>query len=378
MNNLINSLENMVTLNSAHYIGSVLYQRLVQRFGSLEKVFKASSSELQKVPGIGPKLAPEIIRVVQEKCGEQELALAQKSGVKIITCEDEQYPRNLKTIFDYPILIYVKGDLQPADFLAVALVGSRRASYYGLRQAERFAGALAQRGVCVVSGLARGIDTAAHSGALKIKNGRTIAVLGSGLNRIYPPENKKLAQRISESGALVSELPLNAPPDSRNFPVRNRIISGLSLGVVVVEAPVYSGALITADLALDQGREVFALPGKVDSSTSQGCHRLIKMGAKLVENVDDIIEEFGPYQSLFSPKPGDAPGPEENKQSRQMAGLDYREKIIWELLSPDESKNIEDIIEESKLPPALVSSTLLVMELKKIARQLPGKNFLRY
>jgi DNA processing protein len=345
-------------------------------FGSLDKALKASINDLQRVPGIGHKLADDIVKSVREKRGEQELELARKLNVKIISCEDQGYPRNLKTIFDHPILIYVKGEIRPEDFLAIALVGSRRASYYGQRQAERLAIDLAQRGLCVVSGLARGIDTFAHNGALKFKGGRTLAVLGSGMNKLYPSENKKLARRIVESGAVISELPLNTPPDGRNFPVRNRIISGLSLGVVVVEAPRRSGALITADLALDQGREVFALPGKVDSPTSQGCHRLIKMGAKLVETANDIIEELGPYQSAFAEA---VEGEQKIAGSKQavISGLDYREKAIWETLTLDDTKNIDEIIQQSKLPPALVSSTLLVMELKKIVRQLPGKNFLR-
>lgn len=371
----------LLTLNAARGIGSVLYERLLQYFGSLRNTFKAKKSELERVLKIGPKLAEEIIRVHQECLGEKELKLARTSGVKIISCQDSDYPQNLKTIFDYPLALYVKGELKPSDSLALALVGTRRPSYYGQLQAERLSYVLAQRGICIVSGLARGIDTSAHRGALKAarlsKNksasggiGRTIAVLGSGLARIYPEENKKLATEISESGVVLSELPMNTAPDSHNFPMRNRIISGLSLGVLVVEAPLRSGALITADLALEQGREVFALPGKIDSPTSRGCHKLIKSGAKLVEDIEDIIEELGSYQSEL------APGKTDVKSVNQSKNLDDREKILLGLLSPDEPKHIDELIMASRLPPMFVSTTLLMLELKKFIKQTPGNNYI--
>lgn len=364
----MNTLEQLLNLTSARGIGSIRYERLLQHFGNLDNTLNTRQGDLENVPGIGPELAREIRQSIEEKRGIQELQKAKKAGVKIITYEDESYPDNLRTIYDYPLILYVKGAFNPEDNLAVAVVGSRRATYYGKRQSELLSYDLALRGICVVSGLARGIDTYAHIGALKAK-GRTIAVLGCGLNNIYPAENKKLAQDIAKNGAVISELPMDTPPDSRNFPVRNRIISGLSIGVLVVEAPLKSGALITVNMALDQNRDVFAIPGKVDSVTSQGCHYLIKQGAKLVESVDDILEELALYQTRIK-----SVSKEKNKNP---VVLDYRQEIIINLLSKDEPCHIDKIIIESKLSPPLVSATLLDLELKRHIRQLPGKNFIR-
>jgi len=223
--------------------------------------------------------------------------------MKTLHLQDKDYPTNLKYIYQPPATIYLEGSIIPQDQIAIAIVGSRRATDYGLNNAERLGFELAARGIAVISGLARGVDSAAHRGALKAK-GRTIAVLGSGLNRLYPPENKNLAREIARSGALISEFTPDTPPERQNFPRRNRIISGLSLGVVIVEAAKRSGALITAGFALEQGREVFALPGKIDSFTSGGTHDLIKQGAKLIESVEDIIEELEPLRNLTKELPG--------------------------------------------------------------------------
>ena len=363
-------LEALLTITSVAGIGSVRYERLIRHFGNIDNIIKADINSLQQVQGIGPELAHKIRESVASGKGTEELQRAEKSKVRIITYEDEGYPANLLTIYDYPLILYVRGELKPEDNLAIGIVGTRRASYYGKNQAERLGYDLAIRGVCIVSGLARGIDTHSHLGALKAK-GRTIAVLGSGLDRIYPAENKKLSDRIAESGAVISELPMQTAPEARNFPVRNRIISGLSLGILVVEAPRRSGALITVDFALDQNRQVFVVPGRIDTLTSAGCHQLIKQGAKLVENVDDILEEIvvereqlKPVTSVASDKP-------------KAVLLDHREETIINLLSADEPRNIEDIIMECRLPPALTSATLLSLELKRLIRQLPGKNFLR-
>ncbi|MBI4833830.1 MAG: DNA-protecting protein DprA [Planctomycetes bacterium] len=364
----MDKLESLLTLTGARGIGSVRYDKLLHHFGSIENVLKASPDKLMCIPGIGEELSREITLSAREKRGAKELEEARKAGVKIITYLDDEYPQNLKTICDYPLVLYVKGELKESDTLSVAVIGSRRASLYGRRQSEQLSYDLAIRGICVVSGLARGIDTHAHMGAVRAK-GRTIAVLGSGINNLYPAENKKLAEKITENGAVISELPLDTPPDSRNFPVRNRIISGLSLGILVVEAPLKSGALITVDMALDQGREIFALPGKVDSPMSQGCHKLIKQGAKLVENVDDIIEELNLPASETKRKAESA--------KTKPTGLNYREETIVNLLSKDEPKHIDEISQESKLSPALVSATLLELELKRCVKQMPGKNFIR-
>lgn len=217
--------------------------------------------------------------------------------IKTLGFQDKDYPVNLRYIYQPPSTIYLRGELLLEDNIAIAIVGSRKATDYGLRNAERLGFELASRGVTVVSGLARGIDTAAHKGALRAR-GRTIAVLGSGLDVIYPPENKKLAEAITQYGAVISEFTPDAPPTRYNFPQRNRIISGLALGVVIVEAAKRSGSLITADFALEQGREVFALPGEIGSFTSEGTHNLIKQGAKLVQSIDDIIDELEALKEL--------------------------------------------------------------------------------
>jgi len=272
-------------------LGSVRTQALLKHFGSLEEIFQAKERGLKEVKGIGEKIAFEIIQSIRRIDLKKELDLIKRYNIKIVSFLDKGYPKNLKNIYDPPIALYVLGDLVPQDDAAIAIVGSRLASFYGIQQAERLGFELASRGVTVVSGLARGIDSSAHRGALKA-GGRTLAVLGSGLLNIYPKEHRGLAEEISENGAVISEFPMRTIPERGNFPKRNRIISGLSLGVVVVEAAQRSGALITSDIAMEEGREVFAVPGKVDSITSRGTNRLIKQGAKLVETANDILEEL--------------------------------------------------------------------------------------
>ncbi|MEJ2672566.1 MAG: DNA-processing protein DprA [Deltaproteobacteria bacterium] len=272
-------------------VGLVLAQRLLQRFGSPAAVFEASVTDLVALKGISPAIAQAIRDFRDWDKLEEQLARLKSAGVEMITRDDPRFPAPLQGIPYPPLYLLVKGTLIPEDSLAVALVGTRGASDYGLKACRRLAGALAARGVTVVSGLARGIDSAAHQGALEM-NGRTLAVLGCGLDVVYPPENRKLYEEIPECGALVSEFFLGTPPEARNFPIRNRIISGLARGVVVIEAGVASGTGITVRYALDQGREVFAVPGPIDSPTSLGPHRLIQDGAKLVQEVDDIFQEL--------------------------------------------------------------------------------------
>lgn len=263
--------EALIWLHLSADIGVVRFRRLLEHFGSAAGIIKAGAIAVREVDF------------------RREMSRSEKQGIKIITMLDEGYPALLKQIYDPPLVLYVMGDLQFDT--AVGIVGSRRASFYGLSSAQRLAAGLAASGITVISGLARGVDTAAHRGALGSK-GNTIAVLGSGLNNIYPPENEELAYSIAGSGAVISEFPLDTGPFPHNFPRRNRIISGLSMGIVVVEAAENSGALITADFALEQGREVFALPGEANSSTSYGTNNLIKQGAKLVTDVEDILEEL--------------------------------------------------------------------------------------
>lgn len=297
--------------------------------------------------------------------------------IRKITIEDKEYPKNLRTIYDPPGELYVNGTLMEQDETAVALVGSRRASQYGLEACEKLAYELALRGVTVVSGMARGIDSASHRGALKAK-GRTIAVLGSGHNNIYPPENKKLYEEIVKSGAVVTEFEDDMPPLPENFPQRNRIISGLSLGVVVVEAARNSGALITANFALEQGRDVFAVPGKISSHTSSGTNELIKDGARLVQSADDILEEL----SLAEIEPMRGEDKEKrNEDIKRMSkayiynSLTDDERKVYKALS-DEPQYIDEILNKADLNPSKASKILLNLELKNLIKELPGKQFI--
>lgn len=298
--------------------------------------------------------------------------------IRKITISDSEYPKNLKNIYDPPLLLYVNGELLPQDETAVALVGSRRASHYGLETCERLAYELAIRGVTIVSGMARGIDSAAHRGALKAR-GRTIAVLGSGHNDIYPPENEKLYEEITKSGAVVSEFENDAPPLPRNFPKRNRIISGLSLGVVVVEAAKNSGALITANLAAEQGRDVFAIPGKISSQTSSGTNELIKDGARLVQSAEDILEELSIHE--IKPISGENKEKMDEGIKKKTKAYIYNsltddERKIYKILS-DEPVYIDEVLDKAGLDPQMASKVLLNLELKSLIKELPGKLFVR-
>lgn len=317
---------------------------------------KLSKSELHR----------KITALQKEYDLETELKLIKKYNVDITTIFDAHYPKLLKQIHSPPIVLYSKGKLLEKTELAIAVVGSRLASMYGLTTAERLGYELASRGLVVVSGLARGIDSAAHKGALK-GHGKTIAVLGSGLDIMYPPENQRLAEEIIEKGgAVVSEFPMGTPPHQKNFPRRNRVISGLSLAVVVVEAAKESGALITADFALEQNREVFAVPGKVDSATSFGTNQLIKEGARLVQTADDIMDEL-----KLKLKPSGMTGREPLRPV-----LSAEEEAIYKNLSA-EPKYIDEVMESAKMPLNKITTLLFKLQLKKLVKELPGKNFVR-
>jgi len=361
----MNDTERLLILNMVEDLGSVRTRKLLEHFGSLSKVFRAKEKELLKVEEIGPKIAPKIIQSIKEIDIKKELDLVKRHNVKVISFLDRDYPKNLKNIYDPPMVLYVKGKILPQDNLNVAIVGSRLASFYGIKTAERLGFELASRGITITSGLARGIDSSAHKGALKAK-GRTLAILGSGILNIYPEEHAILADEISKRGAVISEFPMRTIPDRGNFPKRNRIISGLSLGVVVVEAGERSGALITSDIAMEQGREVFSVPGKIDSVTSKGTHKLIKQGAKLAETADDILEEL---------KLEIKTSLEEN-EDRLHPKLDKRETLVYNLLS-SEPRYIDELSEESGIAITEVSRILLNLEIKRFVRQLPGKNFVK-
>ncbi len=282
-------IEDYILLNMVEGFGFKKLESLLKVYGEPSLILKAPERELAKIENIGEVISKKIVSL-KGKVLDKELRLMEKRNVYAISVFDPNYPENLKNIYSPPIVLYIKGEIKREDIDAVAIVGSRMPSHYGISSAEKLSADLASYGITIVSGMARGIDTAAAKGALT--SGRTIAVLGSGLNDIYPAENKKLADEIGAHGAVISEFPMDTPPIKLNFPRRNRIISGLALGVVVVEAGEGSGALITANFALDDNRDVFAMPGRVDSKTSTGTNRLIKEGAKLVEGADDIIEEI--------------------------------------------------------------------------------------
>jgi DNA processing protein len=347
-------------------VGLVLFQRLVQAFGSPAAVFQARLPELRSIKGVTPAIAQAIASFRDWDQVEARISRLRAAGAEVLTQDDSGFPPRLKEIPYPPPYLFVRGALEAEDAQAVALVGTRAASYYGLKACRRLAGALAARGWRVVSGLARGIDTAAHQGALE-SGGRTLAVLGCGLDVVYPSENKKLYQQIPKQGALLTEFPLGTPPEAKNFPIRNRLISGLAWGVVVVEAGAQSGTHITVQYALDQGREVMAVPGPVDSPTSVGPHRLIQQGAKLVHEVEDILQEL-PRAAGVKPPPRPA------AVSEAPPAAPREEDPLLPFLGADPVQ-LEELVQASRLPAAEVMSRLTLLELKGLIRELPGKCF---
>ncbi len=363
-------VEALVALNLVEHVGPVRLRQLLEHFGEAPAVLRASKAELLRVRGIGAETAEAIAGWEQSVDLGAELRRIQEFGCTVITQADESYPDLLRQIYDPPIVLYVKGRIEPRDRNAVALVGSRRTSHYGLESARKLSYQLSYVGVTIVSGGARGIDTAAHQGALTAK-GRTIAVLGTGINQVFPPENAELFERIAANGALVTQFPFNRPADKQSFPIRNRIVAGMTLGTVVIEAGLNSGALITAGMAVDYGRQVFAVPGRIDSPQSKGCHELIKKGAKLCEGAEDVLSEF---EYLF-PSSNRPPAPNETGSLVALT-LSENEQRVFDLLGAEEA-HIDDLIRRSGLAPSAVSVGLLSLEMKRLIRQLPGKNFVK-
>jgi len=346
-------------------LGAVSFKKLAARFVDPTAAFSAVLAELEQVEGLHRDTIDGIVAFSDWAEIDEEIERARDAGIAIVPFTNPNYPARLRTIADPPPFLYVKGNLLTDDDKAVAIVGSRSASEYGRRVARDLARGLASLGFTVVSGMARGIDGVAHQSALQA-GGRTIAVLGSGVERAYPAEHDMLYRRIGENGAVVSELPIGTRPMAFNFPARNRLISGLSLGVVVVEATEKSGSLITATLAVEQGREVFAVPGEVGSSRSRGAHRLIRQGAKLVESVDDIIEEIAP-QLLDRTGSATQRAPRVLPQNASDAT-----RTIFALLQ-ENTLQVDQVIERTGMSAAQVLETLLDLELQGLLRQLPGK-----
>ena len=364
------SREALVALNMIEGVGPVRVRQLLEHFGDPAAILKASRSQLQQVRGIGEDTANAIASWEQDLDLAAELKRISDFGCRIVIQSDPEYPEMLRQIYDPPVVLYVKGDLLPADKNSVAIVGSRMTTPYGVEAARRLAYQLAYLGVTVVSGGARGIDTAAHQGALAAK-GRTIAVIGTGINIVWPAENKELYDRIAGSGAVVTQFPFNRPGDKQSFPIRNRIVAGMTLGTLVVEANLTSGALITADFATEYGRQVFAVPGRIDSPRSKGCHELIKKGAKLCEGAEDILSEF---EYLFPASNRTLPGPE--PVALPALTLSENEQKVFDALGKEEI-SIDEVIRGSGLPVSAVSAALLGLEMKRLAKQLPVKMFLR-
>jgi DNA processing protein len=362
--------EALVALNLVDGVGPVRVRQLLEHFGEAPAILGASRQQLLKVRGIGDDTADAICNWEKAINLGSELKRISEFGCRVVIQSDPEYPELLKQIYDPPIVLYVKGELLPKDKNSVAMVGSRMTTYYGVEVARRLAYQLAYLGVTVVSGGARGIDSAAHQGALSGK-GRTIAVLGTGINLVTPPENAKLFEQIAASGALITQFPFNRPGDKQSFPIRNRIVAGMTLGTVVVEANLTSGALITANFANEYGRQVFAVPGRVDSPRSKGCHDLIKKGAKLCEDAEDILSEF---EYLF-PGSNKPPSPAETGVLPALE-LSANEQKVYDLLTHEET-GIDEIIRQSGLPSSAVSVALLSLEMKRLIRQLPGKLFTR-
>ena len=400
---LSNETISLIHLNMIQGVGLKTVQVLRDVFGSAARTLQATPDELEKINQLSPAMQDLLKRKPTQCPIERELELIREYDCQVVTLYDDAYPQYLKEIDTPPLVLYIRGKLTPEDSLSLSVVGSRDAKDYGRKVSYRLSYQLAQHGFTVVSGLAKGIDTSAHRGALEA-GGRTIAVMGSGLSFIYPAVNSDLAEKITESGALISEFPMGVKPKPKNFPRRNRIISGLTLGTVVVEASNRSGALITARLAGEQGREVFAVPGEIFSELSTGTHKLINNGAKLVNTVDDLLSELPRHAvSQIQSAASASPMPDvESEPSPQVPVIEKRaserasaqpaveveqpsqitpppdltpdERTVFDAIE-DPSSHIDTIVRTTQLPIGQISSVLLMLELKGVVQQLPGKQF---
>lgn len=363
-------------LHLSDAVGPVLLGRLIAHFGSIEKLTHASIESLTQVEGIGPRRAQAVFNSRDNDVIEREIERARAASARIICWEDDDYPAQLRHCNDPPVCLYVRGQLQKADAVSIAIVGSRKSSRYGYDQAHRFGALLAGAGFTVVSGMARGIDGYAHEGALSA-NGRTVAVLGCGVDVVYPPEHAKLAEQIIVHGAMISELPIGSQPTAGSFPSRNRIIAGMSLGTLVVEASNRSGALITARLANEYNREVFSIPGRLDTPTAIGTNALIQSGsAKLVMGLEDILDELGDVGQVMGAVEGAAENTSESGigSVAGLAALNGNEKAIVELLAHGEMM-IDELIARSGLSPSEVSVAITLLRIKSTIVALPGNCF---
>src|SRR5215469_13302627 len=364
----MSATEACIALNMLPSVGPVRVRKLLEVFNGPQQILAAKRGDLRRVEGIGNEVADQISRWESTVDLAAELERIREFGVTVITQDSHSYPKPLREIHALPIVLYVWGELEDRDQHAIGVIGARRTTHYGTESAKKLAYQLAYAGLTVISGLGRGIDTAAHQGALAAK-GRTIAVIGSGLAKLYPPENATLAEKIrSGNGAIVSEFSMDIEPDRQTFPMRNRIISGWSHGILVVEAGLNSGALITAAQALEQGRAVYAIPGHINAPSAMGSNRLIQQGAKLVMDASDILDDLEILLPEAKPSPETA--------SRPLPPLSAEERRVYDAIDATET-SIDDIAARSELPSRVVSSTLLQLELKRLVKQLPGKHFVK-
>lgn len=360
-------LEALVALNSLPKIGPIRIAKLLECFGDAPSIFKAGKDQLLRIQGIGSETAEIILQWPTHSDPSAEIREAAERGIQILTREDCDYPNSLRQAYDPPVLLYVWGAIEKRDQHAIAVVGSRRSTHYGNQTTKKLSFQLAHAGFTIISGLARGIDTAAHEAALAAK-GRTIAIIGSGLARLYPPENLGLAEKIASGhGAVISEFPLHTPPDKQTFPMRNRIVASWAQALLVTECPSWSGALITANLAAEYGKTVYAVPGPIDKPSSAGCHQLIREGATLISDASQILEDFNELPLGSSPTTPSPPMPH----------LSDEECTIYSALGLIDA-SIDQIIELTQLPASLVNRTLMKLEMKGLAKSLPGFRYVRH
>ena len=364
--------EACIALNMVPGMGPVRLRSLLETFQTPQRILGAGSSALRAVHGVGQETADAIASWESHVDLAAEMKRIEEFGAHVITAASPDYPSPLRTINNPPMVLYVWGDVRPADAHAIGVVGSRNMTHYGTETAKKLSFQIAFAGYTVISGLARGIDTAAHQGALAAK-GRTIAVLGSGLSSLYPPENSGLAEKIAGSGAVVTEYPMTRPADRQTFPYRNRIVAGWGRGLLVVEAGLNSGALITANQALEQGRTIFAVPGQIDRPTSAGTNRLIQQGARLITSADDILDELGSLIPAGIGKGTKAPTPADASSA---PALSHEETLLVTSLEVGDM-SLDELAAATRLPLPKVSSTLLTLEMKRLVRALPGHRYVK-
>lgn len=369
--------EAFIALNRVSGLGAITVRRMIEAWGSAAAIFRVDERDLLRIQGVGAERAQAFRRDLEQARFDDEVALADARDVRLVTWADADYPALLKTIVDPPLVLYVKGSVAALSGPSVALIGTRHPTVYGREMAQRLAFQLAGAGYVVVSGLARGIDTEAHRGALQA-DGRTAAIVGGALDCLYPKENEALAQEMAEKqGAVASEYPFGRQPDRQTFPMRNRIVSGLARGVVVVEAPLGSGTLITVDQALDQGRAVMAVPGRADSPASQGCHRLLRSGARLVTSAEEVIEELQELLPTTAGRAAAQPAPHASgtvgppDAAAPVAPATPEERRVLERLGA-EPVHVDTVIRESGLPAGTVNAVLVGLQIKHRVKLLPG------